>query len=192
MKQKRKRCKECKELFTPIYSTVQMVCSPKCAYAYSKRRDTDIKEQNSVLLEKMAKERKERIGLTTLLESVKTVCHTYIKLRDNGKPCISCGTQWHKDFQAGHFYKAELFSSLKFDENNIHGQCVKCNIRLEGNLNDYELNLPKRILKPLYDELKDKAQKDKQNNFKWCREDLKAIRTYYRNKIKEIKKAKLS
>lgn len=184
---RRRRCKECKELFTPVYSTVQMVCSPKCAYAYSKRKDKETKEKNDMDLKVLAKERKERIGLTTLLESVKTMCHTYIKLRDKNKPCISCGTQWHKDFHAGHFYKAELFSSLKFHENNIHGQCVQCNLRKEGNLNDYQLNLPERIGYNNYEVLKVKAGLDKKLNFKWNREVLKDLRNYYKIKIKQLK-----
>lgn len=187
---RRKRCRECKELFKPLYSSVQMVCSPKCAYAYSKRRDTEKKEQNSVLLQKMSEERKNRIGLTTLLESVKKVCHEYIRLRDKNKPCISCGTQWHKDFQAGHFYKAELFSSLRFNEYNINGQCVQCNIRKEGNESEYRVNLPKRIGSVLNDELNHLATLDKKKDFKWCREDLKAIRTYYKEKIKDLKRLK--
>ena len=187
---RRKRCKNCKELFRPTYSTLQIACSPKCAYAYSKLKDQETKDKNDNDLKVLAKERKERIGLTTLLESVKTMCHTYIKLRDKNKPCISCGTQWHKDFHAGHFYKAELFSSLKFNEDNVHGQCVQCNLKKEGNLNDYQLNLPARIGKYAFQVLQDKAAASKHESFKWDREALKSIRTYYREKTKLIKKLK--
>ena len=35
--------------------------------------------------EQYKKERKGRVKLTTLIESVKKVCHDYIKLRDKGK-----------------------------------------------------------------------------------------------------------
>lgn len=137
-------------------------------------------------LAKAESEHNNRKGITTLLKSLKDVCHKYIRLRDEGKPCVSCGTPWHKDFQAGHYYKAELYSNLRFNENNVHGQCVKCNIRLEGNLNQYELNLPKRIGEWKFNVLKSEAENYKQQDFKWDREQLKKLRSYYNNKIKEL------
>tara|TARA_R110002096_G_scaffold423748_1_gene631196 strand:+ start:1762 stop:2367 length:606 start_codon:yes stop_codon:yes gene_type:complete len=136
--------------------------------------------------EKYKVERRQRIGLTTLLESVKKSCHQFVRLRDKGKPCISCGTEWHQDFQAGHFFKAELFSTIKFNELNIHGQCVQCNIRKEGNESEYRLNLPKRIGKESYEDLIVLAEQDHKTAFKWDREVLKGIRTYYNKKIKEL------
>lgn len=138
-------------------------------------------------LEKASKERKERNGLTTLLESVKTACHKYIRLRDKGKPCISCGHPYHSDHQAGHFYKAELFSSLKYNEYNINGQCQKCNLRMEGNESQYRVNLPYRIGMEKYRELEQLADLEKKQDFKWDREELKKIRSYYNQKIKELK-----
>jgi hypothetical protein len=137
-------------------------------------------------LEKALKEKKNRDKITTLISAVKDVCHDYIKARDNGKPCISCGTPWKKDFDAGHYYKAELFSSLKFEEDNIHAQCIYCNRRLEGNLNQYEMNLPNRIGQDRFEKLKEKARLDKKLNHKWDREKLKEIRTYFRSKLKEL------
>jgi len=138
-------------------------------------------------LEIAIKEATDRKGITTLLKSLKNVCHKYIRLRDKGKPCISCRTPYKSDFQAGHFYKAELYSNLRFNENNINGQCMKCNERLEGNLNPYSINLPKRIGEWKYNVLKSEAEKYKQEDFKWDREHLKKLRSYYNNKIKELK-----
>jgi hypothetical protein len=136
-------------------------------------------------LEKAAEETKRNKSLSTLLINVRTVCHTYIKKRDYGKPCISCGKPWHKDFQAGHYYKAELYSTLKFNEYNIHGQCEGCNIRKEGNLSEYAVNLPKRIGLNQFDVLNDLAGIDHQHNFKWDRFELNKIRDYYKNLIKQ-------
>lgn len=138
-------------------------------------------------LEKAKQERKNKNSLELLKVNVRTVCHNYIKLRDKHKPCISCGQPWHSDFQAGHFYKAELFSTLKYDEHNIHGQCPGCNLRKEGNLAPYAVNLPRRIGLNLFRELENKASIDKQTNFKWDRQILNEIRKYYQQKIKELK-----
>lgn len=138
-------------------------------------------------LEKFKKERNQSKSLAILLKSVRKVCHEYIRLRDKGKPCISCGTPWNQEFQAGHFYKAETFSSIKFHENNIHGQCPQCNIYKNGNESQYRVNLPERIGSEQFEHLEGLAALDKKLNHKWDREALNAIREYYKKKIKELK-----
>jgi hypothetical protein len=137
--------------------------------------------------EEFKKERKNKSVISQLLESTRNVCHEYIRLRDKGKPCISCGTQWHQEFQAGHFYKAETFSTIKFNELNIHGQCVQCNIRKDGNNSEYTVRLPDRIGTKDFEHLNYLASIDKKTNFKWEREKLIEIRKYYREKIKTLK-----
>lgn len=138
-------------------------------------------------IEQAIKEKKQRASLQYLKTNTTAICHQYIRQRDKGEPCISCGVEWSTNFQAGHFYKAELYSSLKYDEFNIFGQCAKCNLRKEGNLNPYAINLPLRIGQDEFDKLKKRAQADKVNQFKWDREELKKIRKYYRDKLKALK-----
>jgi len=135
-------------------------------------------------LEKAGKEKKERQSLTTLIKSVVNVFHKYVRERDKGKPCIACGTQWHKDFHASHYFKAELYTTLRLNEKNVHGGCVRCNIRLEGNLSEYSVNLPKRIGVKAFKELNELADLDHQIDFKWDRQELIEIRNHYKNKSK--------
>jgi hypothetical protein len=139
-------------------------------------------------LEQAKLEKKNKNSLETLKMNVRNICHEFIRLRDKGKPCISCGQEWHSDFQAGHYYKAELFSTLKFNEYNIHGQCQGCNIRNEGNLSQYAVNLPKRIGSLNFESINLLADLDKQINFKWDRLELNKIRKEYQQKIKDLKK----
>lgn len=136
--------------------------------------------------QKFKKERKDRTSLTTLLESVKNVCHKYIRLRDENKPCISCNAPYHSEHQAGHFYKAELFSSIKFHELNINGQCVQCNIRRAGNESEYRIELPKRIGLKNFSELNRLADLDHRTRHKWDREELIKIRSYYQKMLKDL------
>lgn len=139
-------------------------------------------------LEKAIKEKKERKSLSYYLTNTKNIVHQYVKMRDKGLPCISCTAPWSNDFQAGHFKKAELFSSLRFNENNINGQCVKCNIHLEGNPQQYELGLIKRKGRLVVEQLNLLAEKDKINGTKkWCRSELENIRNKYKKLLKEIK-----
>jgi len=70
------------------------------------------------------------------------VFNKWIRERDKDKPCVSCGG---KVEQAGHFYSGGHYSHLKFDEDNVHGQCIRCNYYLSGNLNKYRIELEKRI-----------------------------------------------
>ena len=124
----------------------------------------------------------ERLG--TLIKNTVIICHKYIRERDKYKSCISCGEPWNDKHQAGHFYKAELFSTLKFNEDNIHGQCMGCNLYKEGNESQYRVNLPKRIGIEKYNELNRLASLEKKSTFKWSRTELTRIRNYYKNKLK--------
>lgn len=142
-------------------------------------------------LEKAFQDRKDRNKLGTLLVNVRNICHEYIRLRDFGKPCISCGIHYSPEFQAGHFYKAELISNLKFHEKNINGQCKTCNLRKEGNESGYRIGLLQRYGLEYLNELDDLVKSYKQNHFEWERSQLEEIRQYYQQKLIELKTNKL-
>lgn len=72
-----------------------------------------------------------------------TVFHAYIRKRDSKNGCISCG--YPIVHHAGHFHPAGKHNNLRFHEDNIHGQCVTCNIYLDGNLINYRSRLLKKI-----------------------------------------------
>lgn len=118
--------------------------------------------------------------------STKSAVHAYIRDRDRGKPCISCKQPHNNDFQAGHFHKAELFETLKYNLANINGQCVGCNIHNEGNLDGYIINLPYRIGKQRFDALESLAAIDKTRSKVWDIESLKAVRDCVRKLHKEL------
>ena len=80
------------------------------------------------------------------------------------------------EFEAGHHYSANSFTTLKFNLDNINGQCFFCNNKLEGNFSNYALNLPKRIGIDAYNELVRLASIDKQFEKVWNLENLKEIR----------------
>lgn len=151
-------------------------------------RETIKAKQPRVELEKARQEVKGEKSLSWLKINVRTVCHDYIKLRDKGLPCVSCGAHWTSEHQAGHLYKAELFSMLKYDERNIHNQCKKCNLFDNGNESMYHAAILSRLSIDDYDEIKRIASQEKQTNFKWDREELEKIRKYYQLKIKQLEK----
>jgi len=57
----------------------------------------------------------------------------YIRVRDRGKPCISCGRPWNDQFQAGHFMSVGSRPELQFHPANNNGQCRGCNANVRGN-----------------------------------------------------------
>ena len=138
-------------------------------------------------LEKARADKSIKNTLEALKKSVMTVCHKYIRLRDKYKPCISCNAIWNADFQAGHFYKAELYSNLKFNSKNINGQCRKCNLRKDGNEAGYRKGLIERFGVGHVNRLDKKALDYRSQDFKWDREKLKEERTIYNEMYNEIK-----
>jgi len=127
-------------------------------------------------LEQLALDRKDRNQISNLLVNVRMKCHEYIRLRDYGKPCISCNAPWSEDFHACHLYKAELYSSLKFNEFNISGGCRKCNLFMDGNESGYRVGLLNRYGRDYLERLDIMAQNDKKQDFKWNRLDKRVFK----------------
>ena len=82
---------------------------------------------------------------TTLKLKLKAqnVFNAYIRKRDEGMGCISCGS--YNQIQAGHFYSAGNHNNLRFNIHNVNSQCKKCNYFLSGNLLEYRKNLIVKI-----------------------------------------------
>ena len=135
---KDKKCKECKEKFTP-QRPLQYLCSPHCAYKYGDK----LVEKKSKKEHKIAKE-----GLLThkdYIQLLQKVVNTFIRLRDKDQNCISCDiTLQGKKYDAGHFYPT-TYQVLRFHEDNIHAQCVRCNRDLHGNQVEYLPRLEDKI-----------------------------------------------
>lgn len=95
----------------------------------------------------------------------------YVRLRD--KKCFTCPGLAE---QAGHFYH----NCLDFDEENIHGQCKRCNHFLSGNLAVYSHNLLQLIGKKKFDALYIRHYQDMKSQ--------KREEKYYEDIIKKYKK----
>ena len=91
--------------------------------------------------------------------------HKYIRNRDRGKPCISCGKI--TTLQAGHYYSAGQHPSLRFDPDNVWGQCLHCNFYKHGNLINYYHNLIDRIGIERVEGLKFQVDLARRSRFKW-------------------------
>ena len=94
----------------------------------------------------------------------------WIRKRDEGKRCISCYS-WNTS-DAGHYYSAGHYPELEFNQNNVHGQCRKCNMFLSGNLIEYRKGLIEKIGGDAVEELDMIAAIYKQKAYKHDRFNL--------------------
>lgn len=173
-----KTCKICKEKFEPIYSSVQLVCSPKCGYEYAKR-------QKSKAWKKEKKELKESLKtwMDYYQEALK-VFNAYIRARDKNEPCISCdkpsGTF---RLTSGHFYPQGQYKAVALDEDNANGQCwYNCNKNKSGNLQEYR----PRLIKKIGIERVEALDRKRNDTVKYSIPELIELKEYYKTKIKEL------
>jgi hypothetical protein len=179
---KEKKCKVCLEKFTPT-QFAQVVCNYKCAIEHSKnlkkiKEQKDWKAEKSVLKDKLK-------TLGQFEAEAKTSFQKWVRMRDRDMPCISCGVKDTDLFDGGHYFKAELFSGLIFDERNCHKQCRKCNRFLNGNELQYRSGLIKRYGIDFVTNLE--SISDSKRVYKYSREELIAKKLQYDIKIKELK-----
>jgi hypothetical protein len=145
----------------------------KCSLSASRK----VKKEKA----KESREYKQRNkSIARLIQDARTPFHAFIRFRDANLPCISCDSTDAMIWDAGHFYKAELYTGLIFDENNVHKQCRKCNTFLDGNENEYRKGLIKRFGIDYVLELDEKAIKLRTKKFE--RDELESIKKEYQIK----------
>ena len=114
--------------------------------------------------------------------AAKKACHEYIRARDKDKPCICCNKPLGDEYHAGHFLESGNNPSVRYDEDNIHGQRVDCNYFKGGDSGDYKENLIKRI----GSQRVQKLLESKKVSVKRTARDYLEIESYYKAKLKEI------
>jgi len=175
---KQKKCKQCKEAFTPL-RPLQQVCSAICGV-----RLTQSKIESKQRKERIEK-KKELMSLSDWIKIAQANFNTYIRLRDKelNNPCISCRKPLIAKYDAGHFFNANNHWNVRFDERNVHSQCVHCNRSLHGNLLEYRKQLEFYYGTTWLIEL----EKDAKKTRKFTIEEVKEINEIYKRKIKELK-----
>lgn len=174
---KARKCKYCRSEFMP-YTTLQKNCfDPDCVTAWI----NDVKTKQWT--KKKAQLKKDLMNTSDYLKLAQQVFNKYIRLRDQGRLCISCDNP-PKKANAGHYFSQGGHSNVRFDEENVHLQCEHCNSFLSGNLLNYQIGIEKRIGADRLIELHGRAHDVK----KWTADELKEIIDTYKAKIKEIEK----
>ena len=169
------RCKNCKEKFEPIRFNMKYCTETECLKAFS--------EEIKAKTWKATQTRMKNDLKTTQdwLKEAQTIFNHFIRLRDNGLWCISCGLPPKKK-NAGHYFSSGGHSNVRFDEDNVHLQCEACNTYLSGNLLNYQIGIEKRIGASKLIELQGKAHLEK----RWTIEEIKEIIRIYKNKVNQL------
>ena len=142
-----KKCKNCKEHFVPKFSSMEKYCqSVDCRTKHALDNLNKIKTKPKTAWRNEKKLRTENLrSLGDWKKILQTVFNRFIRMRDAKKGCISCGANLNGKYDAGHFYSVGAYPNLRYNEDNVHGQCVKCNMYLHGNLANYRNGLIARI-----------------------------------------------
>lgn len=135
----KKTCKVCKVKFEPERN-FQACCNYECAMEYA-RKQSDKKVKSIKSANRKALKKFNDSDINKVKRKAQFTFNKFIRTRDRGKACISCGC-YIKDGE-GHasHYKPATNSKLRFNENNVHLSCVKCNVFLSGNLVEYRARL---------------------------------------------------
>jgi hypothetical protein len=182
---KPKKCIICKAKFTP-FKTTQRVCSTKCALIFvGKDSKKKVKKQEKENRKEKRKYIEDNKSIKQLIAEAKKPYQKWIRFRDANQPCISCGSTTADIWDGGHFYKAELYTGMIFNENNVHKQCRKCNSFLGGNENNYRLGLIKRYGMDYVLELD--AMAITARMYKFTKDEVRELKAKYLNKLKELK-----
>jgi hypothetical protein len=175
-----KKCKACREPFVAL-RPLQSACSPACAHALAaKVRERRERAENAARREKL-KTRRDYI------REAQQAVNKYVRLRDFGLPCISCGATPEQKrggtMDAGHFRSVGSAPHVRFYTLNLAKQCTVCNRHLGGNAVEFRRGLIARL-----GLAKVEAIEAMQGSPKWSIDYLKRLKKIALKKARRIEK----
>ena len=188
-----KKCRDCGDDFKP-FKTTDILCVDciikKAVIDNQRKRDKAINEILKPIRKKNLAAKEAIKKYSKWLDELQTIFNKFIRTRDKNRVCISCQkplisnlTAWKAQYDAGHFYNVNGYPNLRFNEDNVHGQCVRCNRDLHSNNTEYAIHLPERIGVDRLIEL----QSIRHNTpLKLSIPEIKELKSHYRKRIKQL------
>lgn len=199
MTMRRTRCPHCKGKLEAGHRIHEACIEPWHAELKAKEARAEAKRQRMAAKVDKAETRRrlrEMRPLRDFIKDAQEAFNAWIRSRDEGLPCISCGELNPVElgpggaWDAGHFLGRGAHPEKRFVEDNCHRQCKVCNAGSAKNpakaktvQRQYEEELLRRIGP---DRLE--AVKAPEPVRKWNREELIQIRDHYRARTKELKR----
>lgn len=196
MANRRKKCKRCGE-YRDAELGVQLpagfFCSKEHAIEHgleaSRKRTERLRAKavraQAVEAKNAAKRDRERKmdvkPLSYWMKRAQSAFNAWVRARDEGQPCISCGRIHQGQNHAGHYRPAGSNPGLRFEPDNCHLQCAPCNSHLSGNLGKYRPALIAKIGLERVEWLEGPHEPKR-----YRKEDYQAIEAEYKAKLKEL------
>ena len=183
---KPKTCKGCGDKFVPD-RPLQVVCSVPCAWAYAGKENAKTDRRLTRAAKAKLKTRAQ------WMKEAQAAFNKFIRLRDAGQPCISCGrveVEWTRGgaWDCGHFLGRGAYPELRFEELNAHKQCKSCNggsakYAKKGRTvsKEYQARLIERVGQDKVDWLKGPHEPKH-----YTIDDLKAVKSHYTALAKDL------
>jgi hypothetical protein len=142
------KCKVCGAEFTKT-RPLQNWCSIECAVTLGQQALAKKKAKEQAQDRKETRQKLDAMQTKPeLVKKAQTAFNAFIRARDAGKPCISCGKPSSNEangWDSGHFRSVGSAPHMRFVEDNCAKQCKKCNQFLSGNHVAMRVGLIERI-----------------------------------------------
>ena len=206
MANSRKKCKQCGGYF-PASEMIKVPAGTFCTMGHAVEFANDRRKTDAEKIKRKIDRHKETIRRRELLEfreknkpisklkaEAQSIFNKYVRARDSGLPCISCGRVMNgagfyakaSDIDASHYRSRGAAPQLSFNLHNVHSACTVCNRQLSGNIVAYRSGLIKKI-----GEEKVLALESNNVTKKFDREYLERIKRIFRKKVRKIERKML-
>lgn len=187
MANSQRKCKHCQE-YKPaadgIKTPAGWFCCHPCAIEFAREKSRKLADRKAAA---QHRERKMEVKpLSYWMKRAQTVFNAWVRERDAGQPCISCGRHHQGQYHAGHYRPAGSNPELRFEPDNCHLQCAPCNSHLSGNLTAYRPALIAKIGLARVEWLEGLHEPKR-----YRKEDYQAIEAEYKEKLKVLRASHL-
>lgn len=178
-----KKCRHCREQFIPS-KPLQVACSVPCALSLTRAKQERERKALASMERKQIRAAKQRLkSRADYMREAQAAFNAWVRERDRGQPCISCGRHHQGQYHAGHYRTVGSHPELRFEPDNVHKQCAPCNNHKSGDIVNYRINLVAKIGADRVAWLEGPHEPRR-----YTIDELKAITAEYRAKLRELKK----
>lgn len=179
-----KHCAEYKPASDGIKTPAGWFCCHSCAIDFAREKSRKLATRKAVA---QHRERKMEVKpLSYWMKRAQAAFNAWVRERDAGQPCISCGRHHQGQYHAGHYRPAGSNPELRFEPDNCHLQCAPCNSHLSGNLTAYRPALIAKIGLARVEWLEVQHEPKR-----YRKEDYQAIEAEYKDKLKALRASHL-
>lgn len=182
----KRKCKVCRQ---PATMTVGLYAV--CSIEHGAELGMRLRAKERAMAARKAKaehraQKRKVERLRDLLDRVERACNAYVRERDYGRPCISCGKHSVR-MEAGHWKAVGRggASPARFHPDNIHLQCHSCNVH--GGGGNHPGYLPALLEKIGPDRMAAVARLHA-GTVKWDRAALEQLAAWFRREMRAMKK----